>query len=99
MILASQNREVAVSLSGQLWTHVERLAAERGISVSEPTAEALTRLVEGDASYLAARERAIERPQNASSLTLDGQITWTRDELHERYATGRTTNGPHLNSA
>lgn len=34
MVLVSQNREVAVSLSGQLWTHVERLAAERGISVS-----------------------------------------------------------------
>lgn len=79
-----QNRDVVVSLSGPLWTHVERLAAERGISVSELTAEALTRLVEVEASYLAARERAIERLRNASSLTLDGQITWTRDKLHER---------------
>lgn len=73
-----------MSLPGQLWTHLERLAAERGVSISDLTAEALARLIEGDARYLAARERALARLRNAPSLTLNGQITWTRDELHER---------------
>lgn len=80
----SDNRDIAVRLTGLMWTHLEVLARERGISVSDLTAEALSRLVQEDARYLAARERAVERLRNASTLTLDGKITWTRDELHER---------------
>ena len=67
-----------------LWTRLECLAEERGVTLSQLTSEALARLVEGDGSYLAARKRAMERLRSASSLTLDGKITWTRDELHER---------------
>lgn len=80
----SDNRDIAVRLTGLMWTHLEVLARERGISISDLTAEALSRLVQEDARYLAARERAIERLRNAPALTLDGKITWTRDELHER---------------
>jgi predicted DNA-binding ribbon-helix-helix protein len=73
-----------VTLPALLWTHLERLAEERGVTHSQLMSEALMRLVETDVGYVNARRRAMERLRNASSLTLDGKITWTRDELHER---------------
>ncbi len=82
--LVSETRDVTVRLPGLLLEHLERLAEERGISISELTIQALARLVEGDASYLAARKRAMDGLRNASSLTVDGKITWTRAELHAR---------------
>jgi hypothetical protein len=82
--LMSEQRDVTVHLPRLLWTHLERVADECGITLSQLTSQALMRLVEGDAVYLAARKRAMERLRNASSLTLDGNITWTRDDLHER---------------
>jgi hypothetical protein len=80
----SEHREVTVTLPAALWTHLERVAEERGITLSQPTSEALMRLAEGDVGYLGARRRAMERLRNASPLTLDGKVTWARDELHER---------------
>ena len=77
-------RNLTVHLLQSQWTSLERLAAERGISISDLAAEALARLAEENERYSTARERAVERLRNASALTLDGQITWTRDELHER---------------
>jgi predicted DNA-binding ribbon-helix-helix protein len=83
-VLVSDNRDIAVRLSGLMWTHLEALAGERGISISDLAAEALSRLVQEDARYLAARERAMKRLRDSSPLTLDGTTNWTRDELHER---------------
>jgi hypothetical protein len=79
-----QDHEIAARIPSDLRARLERLAAKRGISISELAAEALARLVEeDDARYAGARERAVERLRNAPSLNLGG-ITWTRDELHER---------------
>ena len=79
-----QEQEITVTIPGELRARLERLAAKRGVSISEHGAEALARLVqEDDARYSAARERAVERLRNAPSLHL-GSVTWTRDELHER---------------
>jgi hypothetical protein len=80
----SEHREVNVTLPALLWTHLERVAGERGVTLSQLMSEALMRLVETDVWCVGARRRAMERLRNASSLTLDGKITWTRDELHER---------------
>jgi hypothetical protein len=47
-------------------------------------ARAMEKLMEQDDEYEKAKRRLIERMHDAPDLGTDGEISWTRDELHER---------------
>jgi hypothetical protein len=83
-LLMAEDESVAVSLPKELLREVERFSPERGVSVSALAAEALRRFLDDDRRYSAARKRSLERMRKAPSLGTNGQITWTREELHER---------------
>lgn len=73
-----------MSLPRDVLKRVKRLAADRDTSVSALLTESLTRLVDEDRRYTAARRRALAAMRTAGSLGTRGRARWTRDELHER---------------
>jgi len=75
-------RNLTLSLPDDLVRKAKVLAAQRDTSVSALVAEMLRELVDAWAGYdeLWAREE-----QDMATGVLEvGEITWTRDELHER---------------
>lgn len=63
---------------------VKILAVERQTSVSALLTGLLQEIVEREDAYAAARERALARLTRPANLGTRGQLTWTRDSLHER---------------
>jgi hypothetical protein len=79
-----ETQNITLSLPKDLLKRMKRLAADRDTSVSALLTESLTRLVDQDRRYTAARKRALAAMRSARSLGTRGQTTWTRDALHER---------------
>lgn len=80
----AETQNITLSLPRELLRRVKRLAADRDTSVSALMTEALARVADEDRRYSAARKRALEALSSARSLGINGRITWSRDELHER---------------
>lgn len=78
------NRNITLSLSEEDLTHARIMAARRGISVSRLLAMTLREMVERDTGYTAAKERSLAMMSGAPDLGTGGQVSWSRDELHER---------------
>ena len=72
---------ITVAIDSALLKKARALAARRGLSVSALLAADLRELVDEDASYLAARQRAVGL--FLSDLALGG-TPLGREELHER---------------
>lgn len=75
---------VTVALSPDLLRRARHLAVERGLSLSAFLAEELQKIVESDERYDRARTRALNNMEKGLLKGLSRQITWTRDDLHER---------------
>ena len=79
-----QTQNVTLSVPRAILLKAKRLALERGTSLSGLLTQALTELVAAEDEYVRARARHLAILDNPPNLGLNGQITWTRDDLHER---------------
>lgn len=77
-------RNVTVTLPEEVLRQARHRAVDKGMSLSKYLAEVLERDVRRGSEYATARERALRRMREGIDLGLEGQINWTRDELHER---------------
>ncbi len=77
-------QNITLALPKPVLRKVKILAVERQTSVSALLTGLLEEIVERDDAYAAARERALARLTRPVNLGTPGQITWTRDSLHER---------------
>lgn len=73
-----------MSLPEEVLREAKVVAARRGTSVSALLAGALSELVERESGYAAARERSLAAMERGRDLGTQGEISWSRDELHER---------------
>lgn len=77
------SRNITLSLPDELVRKAKIIAAERDTSVSALVAELVEGLAGGSADYDRAWAEEVALMRNGSGLHL-GEITWSRDELHER---------------
>jgi metal-responsive CopG/Arc/MetJ family transcriptional regulator len=77
-------QDVILSLQADLLRDIERMATERGVSLSRFITFVLETAVEEQQRYQAARERQLALMEAGLPLGTHGHIIWTREELHER---------------
>ena len=77
-------QNVTLALPADTVRRLKVLAAERGSSISCMLTEALDEILARDDQFERARRRALARLEHGYDLGTGGQISWTRDELHER---------------
>ena len=77
------NRNITLSLPEELVRKAKIVAAERDTSVSALVAELVEHLAGGSSDYDRAWADEVALMKRGSGLQL-GEITWSRDELHER---------------
>jgi hypothetical protein len=78
------NRNITLSLPENDLREARILAARRGTSVSQFLARMLRDAVEHETGYDTARERSLALLSEGLDLGTKGQLTSSRDELHER---------------
>ncbi len=79
-----QHRNLTLKLDAELYKEIKILAAKRDTSISALVSASLAEVVKEDRDYLQAKERAVALLRQGFDLGTRGQITWSRDELHER---------------
>ena len=79
-----ETRNITLSLPEELLQEVEVLAARRRTSVSGLLAGMLREMVERETGYTFARRREMEALERGLDLGTGGEVSWNRDELHER---------------
>ena len=77
-------QNVTVALPPDVVRQARHLAVDRGVSLSRFVAMLIEEKIAADQSYRQAREQEIQRMNDGVDLGTNGQITWTRDELHDR---------------
>lgn len=78
------NQNITLSLPEEDLREARVLAARRGTSVSQLLARMLSDLVEQETGYARARERSLSRLRRGADLGTGGDISWSRDSVHER---------------
>lgn len=79
-----QHRNLTLRLDADLYKEVKVIAAQRDTSISALVSDKLTELVEEESGYAKARARALALLEQGFALGTKGEVTWSRDELHER---------------
>lgn len=79
-----ETQNITLALPKDVLLKVKLLAVRRQTSVSRLLAQTLENLVRQDEDYSHARLRHLQRLDQGIDLGTDGQITTTRDELHDR---------------
>jgi hypothetical protein len=81
-----ETQRVTVRLPKDLVQQARRLAAQRGVSLSAMLAKIIEDEVgyEQSSEYAAARDRQLAILERGLDSGTHGNMTWTRDELHER---------------
>jgi hypothetical protein len=77
-------QNVTLALPEELLREAKHLAVDQGVSLSRFVALLLAERVEGFRRYNQAKERQRAMLTRGLSLETRGQVTWKRDELHER---------------
>jgi hypothetical protein len=77
-------RNITLSLPEDVLTAARHLAVERGTSLSGMLADFLRQMVDQHAARRRAQQRIEERLAAGFDLGTEGEIGWSRDELHER---------------
>jgi len=80
----STYRNVTLSLPVKVLRQVKRIAMRRQTSVSKLLAQALEELAAREDDYARARVRHLAWLEHGADLGTRGQITWSRESLHER---------------
>lgn len=74
---------VTLSIPDDLLREARHLAVDEGLSLSRFVARSLERRVAAVRGYRAARERQLRLLSEGIDLGTGGNITWTRESLHE----------------
>lgn len=80
-----ETRNVTLSLPKELLQKARRIALDRQLSLSGLLTKLLEDLVNEEDNYQLALKRQIALMKTGFDLGTQGQTTWSRDELHERY--------------
>ncbi len=80
----STYRNVTLSLPVKVLRQLKRIAARRQTSVSKLVTHALEELAAREDGYARARDRHLAWLEQAADLGTGGNITWSRESLHER---------------
>lgn len=79
-----QHRNLTLKLDAALYKEVKVIAAKRDTSISALVSDKLAELVEEETGYAQAQARALALLEQGFDLGTQGEIPWSRDELHER---------------
>ena len=77
-------QNVTLSIPKKILRKAKLLAVKRNTSLSGLLSNTLEELVELEEGYQQASQRNLEWLEQGSNLGTEGQITWQREELHER---------------
>ena len=78
-------RNITLTLSAKVLAQLERIAERRQISVSELLTQALENMAaQAEGHYEQARTRHLAWLAHAADLGTQGQVTWSRESLHDR---------------
>jgi len=80
----NMRQNVTVSLPADVVREARHLAVDRGLSLSSFLAMLLQERIDGAQAYRLARERQLRLLERGVPLGTQGQVSWGRDELHER---------------
>ena len=79
-----EKQNITISLPRGVLLKAKLIAVQRQTSVSKLLTESLTRLVEQADHYERAKRRHLKVLERGFDLGTHGEITVTRDELHDR---------------
>ncbi len=77
-------QNVTLSLPKQVLRKAKLIAVERNTSLSALLTQMIVEMVAEDDAYERARRRHQALLEEGFDLGTGGNVTWTRDELHER---------------
>ena len=80
----SAGKNLTIHLPGHLIGRLRDRAAIRNQSMTTVVKEAIARMLAEESEREAAASRLIRRLQDAPDRGIGGEITWNRDELHDR---------------
>ena len=79
-----ERQNITFSLPKEVLKRGRILAAERGISLNELIKDLLQKASQSKRQYQAAAERQKKLMRKGLNLGTGGEISWKRDELHQR---------------
>jgi predicted transcriptional regulator len=77
-------QNVTLSLPRDLLLKVKHIAIDRNTSLSGLLAQTLEEIVTKHNEYEKARQQHLKIMEEGIDFKTDGEITWKRDDLHER---------------
>ncbi len=84
MSTATETQNVTLAIPKDVLKEIKLIAVEEGQSMSGLMTQMLRELIERRSHYQLAQQRQIALMEAGLDLGTGGQITWTRDSLHER---------------
>jgi hypothetical protein len=78
------SRNITLSIPDEELQRAKVIAAQQGTSLSQLLTEMIKSLADRDTGYSLARARSIATLEHGLDLGSHGQISWSREELHER---------------
>ena len=80
----AEKQNITLAIPKSLLRKAKVIAAERQTSLSALLTQLLSELVKQEDEYEQARQRSFAMMEQGFNLGTYGQISWSRDELHER---------------
>ena len=77
-------QNVTLSIPKDILRKAKILAVQKNTSLSGLLTQTLAELVEHEEDFEQARRRSLEMLRSGFDLGTQGEITWKREELHER---------------
>lgn len=79
-----EKQNITLSLPKEILKKGKMLATKKGISLNELIRELLQISTESDEGYRISADRQINRMKEGIQLGTKGEISWKRDQLHQR---------------
>jgi metal-responsive CopG/Arc/MetJ family transcriptional regulator len=79
-----ETQNVTLAIPKDVLKEIKLIAVEQGQSMSGLMTQMLQELIERRSHYQVAQQRQMALMETGLNLGTGGQITWTRDSLHER---------------
>jgi hypothetical protein len=78
------SRNITLSLPEEDLKRAKIIAVQRGTSLSQLLTGMIKELADQETGYALAKARSLALLEEGRDLGTNGQIRWSRDELHER---------------
>jgi len=78
------NRNITLSLPEEDLQRAKIIAIQRGTSLSQLLTRMIKDLADQETGYRHAKARSLALLEEGRDLGTDGQVRWSRDDLHER---------------